>query len=293
MRFIKILSIYLLLCTVLCGKAYASVNCEQLPDCAALGFSTADDETCASDGYLYCPFDSSYKKCVKHNQIDCSAYALSTCPEGANCSACGIGTTITYKVDSCEEGYTLADGTCTPSDCSDYTLSSCPTDGVCETCQSGSELTYKLTGCEEGSVLLNENSCYNCAAMYDKYKQIFENKVFVLGCEGPYCEGSHYSTCTNGGDGYYAWNDSCICDLLDSDYRDYCVPGDLIVGNTGSCDRIFYQNCSTVQNIIKRKIATELISVCPKEYWFSNIDFKCDRYIKENSYNTTMCSGYQ
>lgn len=134
---------------LLCGNTWAQVNCGEIPSCAALGFNTIDDDNCASDGYLYCPFDSSYKKCVKHNQIDCSAYALSKCPDGAKCSACGIGTTITYKVDSCEEGYTLADGTCTPSDCSDYTLSSCPDNVTCSECKSGTTVTYKATFCAD------------------------------------------------------------------------------------------------------------------------------------------------
>ena len=62
MRLLGVLGLSLLVVAGLTEKSMADVNCEQLPDCAALGFSTADDATCASDGYLYCPFDTSYKK---------------------------------------------------------------------------------------------------------------------------------------------------------------------------------------------------------------------------------------
>ncbi len=44
-----------------------AINCQTLPDCASLGYSTEPDPNCADDGYMYCPFDQDYKVCVQYN----------------------------------------------------------------------------------------------------------------------------------------------------------------------------------------------------------------------------------
>ncbi len=55
----------------LLGLLFANVaqamDCEKVPDCASLGYSTKDDPNCADNGYMYCPFDKTYKKCVQYN----------------------------------------------------------------------------------------------------------------------------------------------------------------------------------------------------------------------------------
>ena len=44
-----------------------AIDCEKVPDCASLGYSTEDDPNCADNGYMYCPFNHEYKKCVQYN----------------------------------------------------------------------------------------------------------------------------------------------------------------------------------------------------------------------------------
>lgn len=44
------------------GSAQAALKCTIQPSCASLGYTQTDTENCES--YLYCPFDTSYKKCV-------------------------------------------------------------------------------------------------------------------------------------------------------------------------------------------------------------------------------------
>ena len=48
------------------GQAVA-LDCSKQPTCAELGYSTEENPNCFSDGYLICPFDSNYKKCVNFN----------------------------------------------------------------------------------------------------------------------------------------------------------------------------------------------------------------------------------
>ena len=78
------------------GQAVA-LNCAQAPDCAELGYSNVDDPNCKDDGYLICPFDSDYKKCVELNcqglgytQSDKSAWCeeIIYCPQDNTYSLC-------------------------------------------------------------------------------------------------------------------------------------------------------------------------------------------------------------
>ena len=44
-----------------------AMDCEKVPDCASLGYSKDNDPNCADNGYMYCPFDKSYKRCVNYD----------------------------------------------------------------------------------------------------------------------------------------------------------------------------------------------------------------------------------
>ncbi len=44
-----------------------AIDCEKVPTCEELGYSTEDDPYCADNGYMYCPLDYSYKKCVNYD----------------------------------------------------------------------------------------------------------------------------------------------------------------------------------------------------------------------------------
>lgn len=96
----KISFLCLLFLTFVALPAQAQVSCETLPSCAALGFSTTDDANCAENGYLYCPFDENYKKCV---QASCQAMGFTTddktswcktivaCPTDSSYTLCAAG----------------------------------------------------------------------------------------------------------------------------------------------------------------------------------------------------------
>ncbi len=99
------------------GTSSCASNTTAAGDCETLGYSTSDVDNC--EHYLYCPFDTSYKRCVTQSETsetveDCSDYTLESCPTGAICDICyqtsesgGIAYFKRYyKITSCEEGYT-------------------------------------------------------------------------------------------------------------------------------------------------------------------------------------------
>ncbi len=57
----------LFLIAILFSSQAAALNCEKQPTCEELGYSTENNPNCLDDGYLICPFDSQYKKCVNFN----------------------------------------------------------------------------------------------------------------------------------------------------------------------------------------------------------------------------------
>ena len=94
------------------SSAGCASNTTAAGDCATLGYSKDNVDGC--EHYLYCPFDTSYKRCVASEKIDCSDYPFEECPEGAKCSSCNNGTSLMYKVDSCDasNGYVFDGKTC-------------------------------------------------------------------------------------------------------------------------------------------------------------------------------------
>lgn len=63
------------------------------------------------EGYMYV---ASRSMCMPGLVSACldSAYSLKYCPTHATCSTCQSGSTLLYKIDSCEEGYQLSDNQC-------------------------------------------------------------------------------------------------------------------------------------------------------------------------------------
>ena len=56
------------------GSAFAALNCTTPPSCVEMGYSADSVDGCES--YVYCPFDTSYKACVKFGVQECtSGYA--------------------------------------------------------------------------------------------------------------------------------------------------------------------------------------------------------------------------
>ncbi len=113
------------LLTLVPVKAYSVIDCQSVPDCEDLGFSKKDVADCPEDGYIYCPFDLNYKKCINSCEkmgftkddksewcpqivrcLNGEAYTLcaSLDPYGEYSSECGIGDVY------------YADGTCSSAD---------------------------------------------------------------------------------------------------------------------------------------------------------------------------------
>ena len=87
----------LFLITILFSSQAVALNCEKQPTCEELGYSTENNPNCLDDGYLICPFDFNYKKCVNFNceslgftQSDKSAWCknIAACPNNKNYTAC-------------------------------------------------------------------------------------------------------------------------------------------------------------------------------------------------------------
>ena len=52
------------------SSAGCASNTTAAGDCATLGYSKDNVDGC--EHYLYCPFDTSYKRCVSSEEIDCA-----------------------------------------------------------------------------------------------------------------------------------------------------------------------------------------------------------------------------
>ena len=87
----------LFLMMVLFSSQAVALNCAQAPSCEELGYSTQNNPNCLDDGYLICPFDSDYKKCVNFNceslgftNNDKTSWCknIATCPNNKDYTAC-------------------------------------------------------------------------------------------------------------------------------------------------------------------------------------------------------------
>ena len=94
------------------GQAVA-LNCEKQPTCEELNYSKEDDPQCAEDGYILCPFDFSYKKCL---QPDCESLGFTQSNKSSWCgkiSKCQTDESYTACKALCDIGDVYyADGTC-------------------------------------------------------------------------------------------------------------------------------------------------------------------------------------
>ncbi len=102
---------------ILLGLMFANVasamDCEKVPTCEELGYSTESDPNCAEDGYMYCPFDKEYKACVQYN---CAALGFTESDKTSWCNKlikCQGNPLMTLCQNMCEVGDVFyADGTC-------------------------------------------------------------------------------------------------------------------------------------------------------------------------------------
>lgn len=191
----KISFLSILLATAAAFPVKAQVNCEVLPDCAALGFSQTDDANCADDGYLYCPFDESYKKCIQPscealgfttddksswcgNIVTCltdSSYTLCSesktlCPEGftenlTSVADCGSGShpegwKVETTIVSNSLGGTVTCGRCIAKDCAGYNAEYASVND----CGNGSHPSgWKYEGCYSGDTPMGKCTAKTCS----------------------------------------------------------------------------------------------------------------------------------
>ena len=103
----------LFLMIILFSSQAVALNCERQPTCEELNYSKEDNPKCDKNGYILCPYDQSYKKCIRYNcetlgftQSDKSSWCgkISKCPNDESYTACKA---------LCEVGDVYyADGTC-------------------------------------------------------------------------------------------------------------------------------------------------------------------------------------
>ena len=114
---------------ILLGLMFANVanalDCEKVPDCESLGYSKAEDPNCADDGYMFCPFNHEYKKCVN---MDCAKMGFteddktSWCKDIVSCKGDEDLTLCNCLKPRCNIGDVLyANGSCGSADSFDNT----------------------------------------------------------------------------------------------------------------------------------------------------------------------------
>ena len=113
---------------VLFSSQVVALNCEKQPTCEELNYSKDDDPQCAEDGYILCPYDQSYKKCVRYN---CETLGFTQSDKSAWCADIA-----TCKGD---KSYTLCQTPCIAWD-SD-TLSSLASSGKCKVVTMKNDIT--------------------------------------------------------------------------------------------------------------------------------------------------------
>jgi len=269
--------------------AFAALNCTTQPSCTELGYSKTRETNCES--YVSCPFDTSYKACVKYGTAttDCSGYTLSSCPAGAvSCSACGNGTNVKYKVDSCKSGYQLSSNTCVVNSCSGYTLTSCPTGATCDQCVSGTTTKYRKTGCQS-SYVADGDICYSCSDMQIKIRNATTKRDYYLYCEADnMCNTSSMNNCS-GSNGWYSWFDPCITSLTGVG-AGWTTPGkDLIDADVGTdplnpsanekvCSRADRTQCEKARDKLQ-EVLDHHNEICPAyKVTNTNYYFNCTSY---------------
>ena len=109
------------------GQAVA-LNCEKQPTCEELNYSKEDNPKCDKNGYILCPYDQSYKKCVRYN---CETLGFTQSDKSAWCADIA-----TCKGD---KSYTLCQTPCLAWD-SD-TLSSLAGSGKCKVVTMKNDIT--------------------------------------------------------------------------------------------------------------------------------------------------------
>ena len=101
------------------GSNVGETDCTTQPECANLGYTT--DATCDEGAFIYCPYDTSYKKCIPNAvtsaEIDCAELGFTTenkadwCDKIVKCPT-DSSYTLCAKNITCAEGEALIGSDC-------------------------------------------------------------------------------------------------------------------------------------------------------------------------------------
>ena len=178
------------------SSAGCASNTTAAGDCATLGYSQDNVDGCGH--YLYCPFDTSYKRCATEKTPSCEELGFTKssskmsnwcgeiieCPYDSSyklCKKMGCSQqdfTKDDKSDWCDNiVYCAADSSYTlcmePKEwafaCNGYSLSSCPTHGNCSSCSMGTTTYYKLNSCTSGYTKSGNTCTINTCSGYSLY----------------------------------------------------------------------------------------------------------------------------
>ncbi len=96
----------LILLALLITNVANAIDCEKTPNCEELGYSKENDPNCLEDGYMLCPFDFTFKKCVEK---DCAKLGFTTSDKSSWCK----------EIIKCQgnEDYTLCNEKIIPLNC--------------------------------------------------------------------------------------------------------------------------------------------------------------------------------
>ena len=118
----------LILIAILFSNQAVALDCSKQPTCEELNYSKEDNPKCDKNGYILCPYDQSYKKCVRYN---CETLGFTQSDKSEWCADIA-----TCKGD---KSYTLCQTPCIAWD-SD-TLSSLASSGKCKVVTMKNDIT--------------------------------------------------------------------------------------------------------------------------------------------------------
>ena len=176
-----------------CVKDYGSTeSCLENPnpagDCSTLGYSTTDVDGC--EHYLYCPFNTTYKKCVAGgNELNCAELGFTSEDKSAwysNIITCPNDNTLTACVGQCVYSDICVDKT----DEATASMPSAYAELKYENCTACGQTNIIVTGwdCESGygRAEYNTISCLICGRSYIKDKDRDALSECLYECEDYY-----------------------------------------------------------------------------------------------------------
>ena len=214
-------ALYGILTFALTSPAYAALNCTVHPSCESLGYSKTSIANCADGGYVLCPYDTTYKKCIQrivHSDDPCAGFDLTAKPENAKYYECQSKTGSKYEFIGCNNGYCAIDTTChriCDTSSYPYTTSNQPANstltGACtgytgssnSACSGSSGTRYSGFSCNDGYININGNcikAYEDCSSADYEYDSLPDGKYCETSAQITLLDGTNttcYSSCVS------------------------------------------------------------------------------------------------